>query len=225
VKQTITVMILGLIPLFFFQNCGKPTALEYNSALDLDSQSGVQNAAVQIINKHCSSCHSVTNMSGNVGDMTDIEYVTYSRLVVPGEPELSPIISQISQGLMPAGGRPALSGAEVDVLKNWIEGLNEDALGPGSGPPVPVVIDPKYSVLAAQVFSTRCVGCHANRNFRLNSYNEILRTVVPGNAANSLLYQSITVGAGGGKMPQGGALTSAQIKAVEEWINAGAMNN
>jgi mono/diheme cytochrome c family protein len=224
VKQTITVIILGLVPLFFFQNCGKPTELEFSSSLDLDSQSGVQNAAVGIINKHCSQCHSTTNMSGNVGDLTDIEYVTYSRLVVPGEPELSPIISQISQGLMPAEG-PSLSGAEVDILKSWIEGLNEDALGPGSGPPVPVVIDPKYSVLAAQVFGTRCVGCHANRNFKLNSYAEILRTVTPGNAAGSLLYQAITVGANGGKMPQGGALTSAQIKAVEDWINTGAMNN
>lgn len=223
-KQTTIVLILALTPFLFFQNCGKPTALEYGASLDMNSQASLQEASLQILSKNCADCHSTSNMSGNVGDLTDLQYMTYARLVIPGEPELSPVIQQITQGLMPMG-RAGLSGTEVDVLKLWIKGLNQDALGPGGGPPAPTTIDPKYSVLAAQVFSSRCVACHANRNYKLNSYAEVLRTVVPGNAANSLLYQSITVGRTGGKMPQGGALSSAQIKAIEDWINAGAMNN
>jgi mono/diheme cytochrome c family protein len=224
VKQTTIVIFLALIPLLFFQNCGKPTELEYSSSMDLSSEAGVQNAAIQILNKHCAECHSATNMNGNVGDLTNIEYLTYTRLVVPGEPELSPIINQITQGLMPAG-RPALSGTEVEILKDWIKALNEDELGPGTGLPAETVIDPKYSVLASQIFSPRCITCHAGRNYKLNSYNELLRVVTPGDAANSLLYKAITVGATGGKMPQGGALSSAQIKAIQDWINSGAPNN
>ena len=223
-KKTIFVLTIALVPIVLFQNCGKPTELSYSSSINLNSQAGIQDAAVQILNKRCAECHSNTNMNGNVGDLTNVEYDVYSRLVIPGEPEISPIITQVTQGLMPAG-RPGLSGAEVEVLKSWIKGLNEDALGPGGGLPPPTNIDPKYSVLAAQVFSSRCVACHAGRNYKLNSYAEVLRTVVPGNAANSLLYRAVTVGANGGKMPQGGALSSAQIKAIEDWINAGAMNN
>ncbi len=224
-KQTTIVIFLALVPLLLFQNCGKPTELEYSSSLDLSSQAGVQNAAIQILNKHCAECHNPNNINGDVSDLTNIEYLTYTRLIVPGEPELSPIITQVSQGIMPKAG-PSLTGAEVEILKNWIKGLNEDELGPGSGLPAETVIDPKYSVLAAQIFTPRCVTCHANKNYKHNSYNEILRIVTPGNASTSLLYKAITIGtATAGKMPQGGALTPAQIKAIENWINAGAPNN
>ncbi len=208
--------------MLFFQNCGKPTDLQFSASIDLGSQSGRQDAAIQIMTKNCSSCHSTTIMNGNVGDLTDIQYLTYSRLIIPGEPEISPVITQITQGLMPQG-RPGLSGTEVDVLKSWIKGLAND--GGNGGAPVEVPVDPKYSVLAAQVFGSRCVTCHANRNYKFGSYTDVLRSVTPGDAANSLLYQVVTVGRTGGKMPQGGALSSAQVKAIQDWINAGAPNN
>lgn len=206
-----------------YQNCGKPTELAFESSTDLSSQAGLQNASVQILNKNCFECHNTTTMDGNVSDITNIEYLVYSRLIVPGEPELSPIIAEIASGRMPKG-RAGLTGLEVETIKSWIAGLDADDLGPG-GPLVPIVIEPKYSSLAQQIFTPRCITCHSNRNYRLNSHAQVLRTVTPGNAANSLLYQAVTVGRDGGKMPQGGGLSSAQIKAIEDWINSGAPNN
>ncbi len=206
-----------------FQNCGKPTDLQSSKTLDLSSQTGLQDASLNILRKNCSECHNNLVTSGNVADITDLQYLAYSRLVIPGEPEISPIISQISQGLMPQG-RTGLVGSDVDTLKKWISGLKPDA-GGGGAPPPSTPIEAKYSSLAQQIFTPQCINCHAGRNYKLNSYVEVLRTVTKGDAANSLLYQAITVGRTGGKMPQGGGLSGAQVKAVQDWINAGAPNN
>jgi mono/diheme cytochrome c family protein len=223
VKKATLAIFISLVPIVFYQNCGKPTQLEYSAALDLNSQAGVQDAAINILNKHCSECHSQTATSGNVGDLGDIQYLIWSRLVIPGEPEISPIIMSISEGRMPASG-PSLSGVEVDILKDWVKGLLVEEIGTG-GPPVATPVDPKFSVLQAQIFSRQCQTCHANRNFKFDTYANVIRSLTPGNAAGSILYQAVTVGRTGGKMPQGGALSTAQIKAIEDWINAGAMND
>lgn len=222
-KKSLMFAVGLLFPLLMYQNCGKPSDLQYSSTFEFSSQMGAQEASVILLQKNCSGCHSTNNVNGNVGDVTDIEYLIYSRLIIPGEPELSPIINQITQGLMPAG-KPALSGAEVEVLKSWIKGLNGETTGGGGGIPAPT-IEAKYSAIAAQVFGPRCVACHANRAYKFGSYADAVRSVVPGDATNSILYQAITVGRGGGRMPQGGGLSSAQVKAIEDWINAGAMNN
>ena len=53
------------------------------------------------------------------------------------------------------------------------------------------------------------------------------KRVDPGNAADSYLYMKL---AGdprivGERMPFGGMLTTAEIEAVKQWIDAGAQNN
>lgn len=207
--------------LVLFQNCGKPTELQFSN-YDLTSQSGVQNAAINLLSNKCASCHNSVNAQGNITDITNIEYLTYSRLVVAGEPEISPIISQVATGNMPPG-KP-LSGNEVDILKKWVTGLL-DSPETGGAPPPTATVEPKYSVLAAQVFGPRCATCHAGRTYKLDTYSSVFSTVIAGNADGSLLYQVVTVGKTGGKMPQGGALSAAQIQAIKDWINAGAPNN
>lgn len=221
-KKSLQLLIVLTIPFLLYQNCGKPSDLQYSSTFDLSSQLGAQESSLLILQKNCSECHSDSVVSGNVGDITDLEYLIYSRLIIPGEPEISPIITQVTQGQMPVG-KPALSSAEVEALKTWIKGLNQQDTG--GGVVTAPTIEAKYSALASQIFGPRCVTCHAGRNYKLNSYTEIMRIVTAGNSANSLLYQVVTVGANGGRMPQGGGLSSAQIKAIQDWINAGAMNN
>lgn len=214
--------LLALSPLLLYQNCGKPTELQYSSTLDLNSQLSKQEASLIVLQRNCSECHSPAVANGGVGDITDLNYLIYSRIIIPGEPELSPLVTVVSNGQMPLN-QSALSSFEVQVLKDWIKGLNQST---GSGGTLQgQTIEPKYSVLAAQIFTSRCTTCHANRNYKLNSYNEIMRIVTARDPANSLLYQSVTVGANGGRMPQGGGLSSAQIKAIEDWISAGALNN
>lgn len=220
-KKTIIFLLMALTPIVFYQNCGKPTELQYESTLDINSQLSKQEASLIVLQKNCSECHALGLESGGVGDITDLNYLTYARLVIPGEPELSPLINVITNGQMPMGKAP-LSSFEVQVLKDWIKGLIVEQTGTGG---TAQTIEPKYSALSTLVFAPRCVTCHNNRNYKLNSYAEIMRTVTPGDAANSLLYRAITVGANGGRMPQGGGLSSTQIKAIETWINAGAPNN
>ncbi len=52
--------------------------------------------------------------------------------------------------------------------------------------------------------------------------------VTPGNATGSLLYQALTGTGGAVRMGNGGAygtFTAAQVQAVADWINQGALNN
>lgn len=220
-KLSFFTLFIGTM--LMYQNCGKPSSLDYSSSIDLATEAGLQKASLGILEKNCSECHNSTTQNGNVGDVSNVDYLIYSRLVVPGEPEISPIIVAITQGAMPVG-KPPLGSSDVEILKSWILALNQDTQGTG-GTPTPTILEPKYSALAQQIFTPLCVQCHAGKNYKLNSYAEVLRTVKAGDAANSLLYQAVTIGATGGKMPQGGGLSSTQIKAIQDWINAGAQNN
>ncbi|MEZ0391667.1 MAG: hypothetical protein ACAH59_05595 [Pseudobdellovibrionaceae bacterium] len=219
------VLGLSILTLLLFQNCGKPSELVYEASTDLNSQESLQSSAVVILNKHCVECHNPENVNGNISDIANVDYLIYSRLVVPGEPELSPIYQQTSQGLMPQL-RPSLDEMELEILKLWIVGLAEDPTSPGA--PGGGMIEPRFSVLRDRVFTPICANCHNTRNSqqRFNSYAEVMRAVTAGNADNSLLYRAVTVGVpNAGRMPQGGALSSAQIQAIRDWINAGAMDN
>ena len=206
-----------------FQNCGSPTAVQYGNT-DQSSFANVQNAAVAILNNKCYSCNNPANASGNVQDITNVDYLIYSRLIVAGEPEISPVITQITTGVMPPAPNTALSGSEIDTLKKWVTGLSASGSTGGTLPPAQT-IQATYTDLKAKVFTPLCVTCHMTKNYKLDSYAEVMRTVSAGSAANSLLYQAVTVGRTGGIMPQGSSLTAAQTKAISDWIAAGAPNN
>ena len=81
------------------------------------------------------------------------------------------------------------------------------------------------------VINQRCVGCHGDKgkgDLDLRTYESLMKggedgpVVKPGDAANSLLVQIIKPGHPK-RMPfKQDPLTEEQIKAVEDWINAGA---
>jgi hypothetical protein len=115
-------------------------------------------------------------------------------------------------------------------------------------PAAPIPLGPTFSSIQVNIFTPRCVnqGCHpggaAPPNLDLlpnvsygnlfnvpSAYAPLLR-VSPGDASNSVLYLKVIgearVGGLGGRMPLGlGALTTDQINAIRDWINAGAQNN
>ena len=117
-------------------------------------------------------------------------------------------------------------------------------------PAAPVPLAPTFSSIQANIFTPRCVnqGCHpggaapANLDLLPNvSYGNLfnvpsaygsprLLRVSPGDANNSVLYLKVIgdarVGGTAGRMPLGlGSLTTDQINAIRDWINAGAQNN
>jgi hypothetical protein len=82
------------------------------------------------------------------------------------------------------------------------------------------------------LFQSTCVSCHGgaltSRGLDLTSYDNVMAgsqngpVIVAGKADGSLLIQLVK----SGTMPKNGSpLTSAQIKLLVDWINAGAKNN
>lgn len=66
-----------------------------------------------------------------------------------------------------------------------------------------------------------CKSCHSGGTSpRLDSYTTVRAQVVPGDATNSRLYQSL-VGTGG-RTNMSAYATAAQIATIRDWINSGA---
>ena len=76
----------------------------------------------------------------------------------------------------------------------------------------------------------QCTGCHKaggdEPNLEDNSYNNLLNGyVVPGDAAVSILYQSLLGSDGIELMPPGSAWPNSKSDLVRDWINQGALDN
>jgi mono/diheme cytochrome c family protein len=81
------------------------------------------------------------------------------------------------------------------------------------------------------ILAEACFGCHGPNDgtrqagLRLDTRDFIGKTVVPGDAAGSLLFQRLAAGDESRRMPpasSGRRLTDAQIDAVRRWIDGGA---
>src|SRR5271168_2814461 len=83
----------------------------------------------------------------------------------------------------------------------------------------------------APILSKNCAQCHAQAagmgNLDLRTREAALKggqhgpAIVPGDAANSRLYQQLT-GAQKPQMPMGGRLTDQEITVIKNWIDSGA---
>ena len=110
----------------------------------------------------------------------------------------------------------------------------------------PVAGGPTLSSLQASIFTPNCAvsGCHLNPGaeqgmdlsagkFYANTVgvesNEqpAYKRVAPGNAADSYLYMKVAADPRitGAQMPFGGMLTAAEVEAIRQWIDDGALNN
>lgn len=71
------------------------------------------------------------------------------------------------------------------------------------------------------LYVDHCDICHPSLSF-IDLHTETLDWVVPGDAANSILWQDVS-GQSTSPMPQSGLLPPEDVAHVEEWINAGAV--
>ncbi|WP_413290947.1 c-type cytochrome [Bdellovibrio sp. HCB337] len=80
-----------------------------------------------------------------------------------------------------------------------------------------------FTYISVNVLQKRCNSCHGGAGgFSFNTYTNTLKAVKVGNPTGSVLYTEVN----SGSMPQGGAkLPAADIKAIYDWIAAGAPNN
>lgn len=229
---------LKIVPMFslalilfltlMFQNCSMVSPPNSSSADGSFSASAIyEQQALSILGAKCSGCHNQNIASGGISNITDVNYLLFYRLVIPGQPEISDIVRVIKDGSMPPSG--PLSNADLEAISQWIlKGFN-DTTGvtvPGGGSSV---LLEQYSSLATKIFTPKCVGCH-NANTRdggvdLSSYNAVRNEVIPGNPAGSNLIMAVER-TGNNYMPQGGARLSAdEISKMKLWIQNGAANN
>lgn len=103
--------------------------------------------------------------------------------------------------------------------------------------PVPTV---HFSTQIQPIFNSICTGCHGGSgglylssnvsyanlvNVQAQSSCTSMKRVLPGDASNSVLYRKVSGSTCGAQMPQGGNLSTSQIKLIQDWINEGAQNN
>jgi mono/diheme cytochrome c family protein len=83
-----------------------------------------------------------------------------------------------------------------------------------------------YTSIAANILVPKCVSCHgavtAQKGVRWDSYAETIKNALAGNVFTSKLY----IRTADGTMPAGGPpLSAAELKAINDWISNGALNN
>lgn len=219
-----------LLLVFSFQNCSAVGQATDSKSSKLSSENDILGAeALEILSAKCLSCHNPDKPAGGISDITDLNFLLYYRLVIPGQPEISDVIRVIKDGSMPPGG--GVSTDDLAILNRWIlEGLIDDS-GNVAIPDGSATLEPRYSSIKTRIINTKCLSCHSGGNLAggvdLSTYaatvaNNIARA---GNPNGSRLVTSMER-TGNDFMPRNGArIPTSDIAIVRQWIQDGAQNN
>ncbi len=229
--KIILVSTFVLLNLIVFQNCSNNM-----TPMDLDEQasngggSSVESLAVGIITNRCTQCHSPIVARGGIDYITDVAQLKYFRVAIPGQAAVSPIYTVLSSSDVHSS---LLKPSEVQLIYNWVQTGMEATL-PGQAPTI-VALGPTYRSIYRNILASKCNSCHTGGNIprgnlNFSSYSALMNgpgVVNPGNAAGSLLLQSVSKRPGDNQfMPQGGQrLSASEIQAITDWIAAGALDN
>ena len=184
--------------------------------------------ALKILTAKCGKCHSSENRKADL-DLSSIAAILKggeSGDIVAPNYEDSLMWEMISNQVMPPEDEPQLSGAELEVLKRWLEQSKFK----------PEVYERPSQWEVLPILQLRCVICHgkhvAEGGLDLRTHASILKggksgpAIVPGNPAESLILQRIHAG----EMPPKRRIVEASIKVItaqeveklEAWITSGA---
>lgn len=203
---------------------------------DLSDPSAVQNKAIQILANNCTSCHGAAAGPMGIFNLTNVDHLIQTGLIVPGNPDGSQLLQTIEANRMPKAG--PLSAADKNVLRAWILGgaaaptqpIVPTPPGPGPNPPPGVPVTGTLPEKAIAILTNNCFACHGTvANGGLNRINEpafvisistaAKSFISPGRAQDSLIYTA----SASGRMPIGGAkLSQADLDILLQWINEGA---
>jgi pectate lyase len=137
---------------------------------------------------------------------------------------------------MPPVGHVSLS--DQQTLSQWISaaatGISATPTPSPTATPAPTATPTPtatpapntFKSLQANIFQPKCVGCHSAGNadggFAYDTYTSVKASVNTASPTSSKVYTATN----SGSMPKGGStLTSAQLAALLQWIQAGALNN
>lgn len=229
VWKIILVSLSVLGSLTAFQNCSNSM-----SPMDLDEQallgSTTESLAMGVLQNKCYQCHSPGVNMGGIDYITDVPSLKYYRVAIPGQAAASPIYTVLNDR---DDHSSLLAPSEVQLIYNWVQ-TGMEASVPGSAPSI-VPLNGTYTSIYRNILLAKCASCHINAttfpqgNLNYGSYTSLMQAnvVVPGDAANSRIYQAVTRSPGVSKfMPMGGQqLSPAELQAIKDWINSGALNN
>ena len=228
--KIIILICLSFITMVSYQNCSPS---KNDNTQETTGPSATDNAAVDsqkamvVLTTKCSSCHDATTKAGGV-DVLSVDDMLAKGVVIPGEPSLSPLFTAIQAGRMPPAPNKALSQTEVQAINNWIQdGFKEAPVVVAPPPPTVVPLAANFNSINLNILKPKCLGCHNSTNssggVSYSTYTTAMNTVQRGIPTSSSLYTSTATRR---TMPRGGtALTTAETKAISDWILAGALNN
>tara|TARA_B110001454_G_scaffold64823_1_gene62958 strand:- start:2969 stop:3691 length:723 start_codon:yes stop_codon:yes gene_type:complete len=230
-RKFLAVMMAScLLLVVSFQNCSVVGSANSSKSSKSSSENDILGAqALEILSSKCLTCHNPDKPEGGISDITDLNFLLYYRLVIPGQPEISDLIRVIKEGSMPPGG--GVSTDDLAALNKWIlEGLIDDS-GNVAIPDGSATLEAKYSSIKTRIINTKCLGCHSGATpsggVDLTTYaNTVANNIaIAGNPNGSRLVTSMQR-AGNDFMPRNGArIPQADIDIVKAWIQAGALNN
>ncbi len=180
-----------------------------------------------LLKKSCGQCH----VDASMGKLRLDSAASVLRggasgpAIVPGHSAESLLIKRVlgadGKQRMPLGGQP-LSGAQIDLLRSWIEGGHFEQTGVAQ----PVSDSPVFAQQIRPLLAQRCYGCHgpglAQNGLRLDSLAAIRKggefgpIVVPHKADQSRLVRRLEAQERP-QMPYGGPpLTPDQIALIRQ---------
>lgn len=193
----------------------------------------------EILHRNCWQCHgqdpAKAEKSLNILNHQQL-LDSARRIVVPGKPDDSRLITRIADGSMPPEEDeehlPRVTEIELTILRDWIR---------GGAPPLPPA-DPKnptpsvvpYSeiaVKAKEVLHRNCFECHksevAKGGIKILHHRLLVtvrKVVIPGDPDNSELMHVLTTKDDALRMPQppSDPLPAEEIAIIRRWIAEGA---
>jgi mono/diheme cytochrome c family protein len=184
----------------------------------------LEEKAITILQTNCYSCHGAAS-NGGLTRITEPNFIVTLKsasgnyFLVPNDPTTSQLYDAIYKGRMPLGGAP-LGAADVKIIADWITaGAKAPAAGTVPPPPALPPLKATFASLNANIFLPKCAVCHSgakpSAGVKLDNYTNI-------RAKRNAAINEIVAGA----MPKGGPkLSTAEIRAIQDWVAAGALNN
>lgn len=176
-----------------------------------------------VLTSRCAStgCHDqITHEEGYVFS----SYSTTMTAVSAGNPDNSKLYEVITKAggeeKMPPAGKPQLTTAEIDSIRNWI---SYGALNAYCGETCDTINPITFSGTIWPIMQTSCTGCHSGASpsggVLLANYTNVSAAAANGSLLNSLK------GAGVTKMPLGSSFSTCRIRQFGIWINNGHLKN
>ncbi len=113
----ISYILVATLTVISFQNC-KPLG-QFSSA----NLTTLDQMSLTILEQNCYSCHAATPLGvGNtLADILNVQHLIDSNMIIPGDSELSPLITSVEDQSMPIGY--SLTPEEIATLKAWVNTL------------------------------------------------------------------------------------------------------